>query len=150
IAAETANRVIEYEQALTLPNTTTVNLSIGANGLGATAASLSLPMGLAVDSNNALYVADMGNNRALLFPEQNPPETKVATGVAGQGPQRFGANAINFVDAIGVNAPASIAAYADGAGHAHLYVTDTRNSRLLGWYDVSSFTNGQPADLVLG
>ena len=32
----------------------------------------------------------------------------------------------------------------------HLYVTDSDNSRVLGWRNVSSFSNGQAADLVLG
>lgn len=31
-----------------------------------------------------------------------------------------------------------------------LYVSDTNNSRVLAWKNASSFTNGQPADLVIG
>ena len=34
--------------------------------------------------------------------------------------------------------------------HPHLYVADARNNRVLGWYDISSFSNGQAADLALG
>ena len=151
VASEPASEILEYQQAIALPNTSTVNLTIGANGFGPTAASLSFPSGLAVDSNNSLYVADLGNNRALQFTEQNPPATKVADGVAGQGPGAYGANAINFVDAIGMNSPAIAAIDSQSTpGHPHLYVADTRNNRVLGWYDISTLTSGQPADLVLG
>jgi uncharacterized protein (TIGR03437 family) len=31
-----------------------------------------------------------------------------------------------------------------------LYVSDTKNNRVLGWKNALSFTNGQPADLVIG
>jgi sugar lactone lactonase YvrE len=151
IASETTSQVLEFEQALALPNTSTVNLTIGVSGFGATAVSFQFPIQIAVDSNDALYVADLGNNRALQFPEGNPPETTEAKGVAGQGPGAFGNNAINYVDAIGMDAPG--AAAIDSAtvpGHPHLYVADTRNNRVLGWYDSSSFTNGQAADLALG
>ena len=151
VASEPTSQILEFQQALALPNTTTVNLTIGSNGMGATSASLSFPMGLAIDGNNSLYVADEGNNRALRFTEQNPPETKVATGVAGQGAQAYGSNAVNFVDPIGFDAPAAAAIDSTSApGHPHLYVADARNNRVLGWYDVSSFGAGQAADLVLG
>jgi len=36
----------------------------------------------------------------------------------------------------------------DAAGH--LYVVDSFNNRVLGWLNAKSFTNGAPADLVLG
>src|ERR1035438_2026699 len=31
-----------------------------------------------------------------------------------------------------------------------LYVSDTRNNRVLAWKNAASFTNGKPADLVIG
>ena len=34
-------------------------------------------------------------------------------------------------------------------GH-HLYLSDTKNNRVLGWRDLATFVNGEPADLVLG
>ena len=33
---------------------------------------------------------------------------------------------------------------------AHLYVADQGNNRVLGWHSATSFTNGQPADIVIG
>src|SRR5450432_3265854 len=33
---------------------------------------------------------------------------------------------------------------------AALYVSDTGNNRVLGWKNATSFTNGKPADLVVG
>ncbi|MFZ0244129.1 MAG: hypothetical protein WAL68_00455, partial [Candidatus Binatus sp.] len=40
------------------------------------------------------------------------------------------------------------AAVVDSAGH--LYVVDEASNRVLGWSSASSFTNGEPADLVIG
>jgi sugar lactone lactonase YvrE len=151
IASETTSQVLVFDQALALPNTSTVNLMIGVSGFGATAASFQFPIQIAVDSNDALYVADLGNNRALYFPEGNPPATAEARGVAGQGPGAYASNAINYVDPIGMDAPGAVAIdSASVPGHPHLYVTDARNNRVLGWYDISTFTNGQAADLALG
>jgi len=46
----------------------------------------------------------------------------------------------------GVVLPTGIAIDADG----HLYVADPGNSRVLGWHNAASFTNGAGADLVIG
>jgi hypothetical protein len=56
-------------------------------------------------------------------------------------------NAPNFVDAIGMNAPADVAIdQADG----HVIVADSQNNRVLGWKSASAFTSGGAADLVIG
>jgi Beta-propeller repeat len=54
IASETTSEVLEFEQALALPNTSNVNLTIGISGFGAMAASFQFPIQIAVDSNDAL------------------------------------------------------------------------------------------------
>jgi len=69
----------------------------------------------------------------------------IADHVLGQ--QDFFHGSPNTVDRVSLNAPNFLAV--DRAGH-HLYLSDTMNNRVLGWHDISSFTNGEPADLVLG
>jgi sugar lactone lactonase YvrE len=56
-------------------------------------------------------------------------------------------NSENFVDAIGMNAPAGVAIdKSDG----HVLVADTQNNRVLGWKSASAFGAGGAADLVIG
>ncbi|MGA9723240.1 MAG: hypothetical protein WBQ86_12350, partial [Candidatus Binatus sp.] len=56
-------------------------------------------------------------------------------------------NAVNFVDAIGMDAPAGVA-IDQSAGH--VLVADTQNNRVLGWKSASAFAAGGAADLVVG
>ena len=69
----------------------------------------------------------------------------IADHVLGQ--QDFLHGSPNTVDGVSLNAPNFLAV--DRTGH-HLYLSDTMNNRVLGWHDISSFTNGAPADFVLG
>ena len=69
----------------------------------------------------------------------------IADHVLGQ--QDFLHGSPNTVDGVSLNAPNFLAV--DRSGH-HLYLSDTMNNRVLGWHDISSFVNGEPADLVLG
>jgi hypothetical protein len=56
-------------------------------------------------------------------------------------------NAVNLVDPIGMNAPASVAI--DKAS-GHVLVADSQNNRVLGWKSTLAFASGGPADLVIG
>jgi sugar lactone lactonase YvrE len=56
-------------------------------------------------------------------------------------------NAMNFVDPIGMNAPADVAI--DKAS-GHVLVADSQNNRVLGWKSASAFAAGGAADLVIG
>ena len=69
----------------------------------------------------------------------------IADHVLGQ--QDFLHGSPNTVDGVSLNAPNYLAV--DRSGH-HLYLSDSMNNRVLGWHDISSFVNGEPADLVLG
>lgn len=70
-------------------------------------------------------------------------------------PNRFGemmyppSTAPNRTKAKGLYAPYSVAVDT-GSSPAPVYVADTGNNRVLAWRDSASFTNGAPADLVLG
>jgi sugar lactone lactonase YvrE len=59
----------------------------------------------------------------------------------------FTNNQVNFVDAIGMNAPASVTI---DKGNGHVIVADSQNNRVLGWKSASAFTTGGAADLVIG
>ena len=56
-------------------------------------------------------------------------------------------SAVNFVDAIGMDAPAGVA-IDQPAGH--VLVADTQNNRVLGWKSIAAFKSGGAADLVIG
>ena len=55
--------------------------------------------------------------------------------------------AVNFVDPIGMDAPAGVA-IDQAAGH--VLVADTQNNRVLGWKNEHAFVSGGAADLVIG
>ena len=73
----------------------------------------------------------------------------VGAGVADRvlGQIDFIKSAPNFVDAIGMNAPAGVAI--DKAA-GHVIVADTQNNRVLGWKSEHAFATGGAADLVIG
>jgi sugar lactone lactonase YvrE len=59
----------------------------------------------------------------------------------------FVKNQVNFVDAIGMNAPAGVAI---DKANGHVIVADSQNNRVLGWKSASAFASGGAADLVIG
>jgi uncharacterized protein (TIGR03437 family) len=58
-------------------------------------------------------------------------------------------NSVNMVLGVELNAPSGIAIDGRG-GQVHVYVSDTRNSRVLAWQDARSYQIGDPPSLVLG
>ncbi len=104
--------------------TGTVNLG----GLGP--ASLAAPRGLAVDSANGIYVADLANHRVLHFASG---ET-TADAVFGQ-PDFTSSDANNGgISAQSTSAPVDVAFFsgnADGGAGAGLLVADSQNHRIL-------------------
>jgi sugar lactone lactonase YvrE len=73
----------------------------------------------------------------------------VGAGIADRvlGQVDFTKNAPNFVDAIGMNAPAGVAI---DAAAGHVLVADTQNNRVMGWKSEHAFASGGAADLVIG
>ncbi len=71
-------------------------------------------------------------------------ETTVATAVLGH--PDYNHCGVNNPGPSGFNEPSAVAVDSQG----HLYITDTGNNRVLGWQDVVSLQNGEPADLVIG
>ena len=148
-------RVMEFESPLT---STSANRSLGQNGSftsGATcvfsynqpsAANLRQPLGAAVDDNGRLYVVDSGYNRLLGYDHPLVTGT-IADHVLGQ--QDFIKDRPNRVDQIGLNQPQAVAIDTRITPN-RVYVADTTDSRVLGWNDAASFTNGAPANIVIG
>ena len=58
-------------------------------------------------------------------------------------------NGINLVQGVELHQPSGIALDARG-GQTHIYISDTLNSRVLGWADVASYQIGDAPDVVLG
>jgi hypothetical protein len=79
---------------------------------------------------------------AIVFANGN-----IANRVLGQFD--FTHQAANLVDAKGLSGPDSVAIDTSSSPN-RVYATDSNNNRVLGWKDASSFTNGAPADLVIG
>ncbi len=111
--------------------------------------TLSQPVG-AFFYNASLYAADAANNRVLVLP-QNGSGFGPATAVLGQlqltlnSPNLIEGREFNFSSAgdggiaVDVNSPVP-----------HLYVADTYNHRILGFYDLRNIQPGQYADIVIG
>ncbi|MGC1677212.1 MAG: NHL repeat-containing protein, partial [Candidatus Binataceae bacterium] len=61
----------------------------------------------------------------------------------------FYKNAPNLVDDAGMAAPSAVA-IDTAASPNHVWVADTGNNRVLGWYDAGAFASGAVADIVIG
>jgi prepilin-type N-terminal cleavage/methylation domain-containing protein len=98
------------------------NTSTPNNG-GLSAASLSGPLGIAVDSSGGLYVADTTNNRVLYYPAGQTTATRV------YGQPNFSSGTANNGGLSGttLNQPSGVAVDSSGG----LYVADTSNNRVL-------------------
>ncbi|MGC1677410.1 MAG: choice-of-anchor D domain-containing protein [Candidatus Binataceae bacterium] len=167
--ADTANnRVLEYNEPIANGESATRVIgqdSTGSNftavicnsGGPASANTLCLPEGVAVDPGNNLYVADSNNNRVL---EYNNPLTIVG-GINGSGDvtadAAFGQTGFATTT---VNAPSGVpgastlefpeGVAADSLGN--LYVADTSNTRVLGYVTPLENPNSPntTAGIVLG
>ena len=154
------NRVLEYNEGTNPPANLTANRVFGqttftASGcnLGAntpTAATLCEPSGLATDLAGDLFILDADNNRVLKY---ITPLTASATEGSGDttadvvlGQPNFVHGQVNLVDESSLDLPRQIAVDSSN----HLYVADASNNRVLGWRNASGFSNGAPADLVIG
>ena len=68
----------------------------------------------------------------------------IADAVLGQ--IDFSHNGLNNPGAASLDSPGQMAIDAS----EHLYIVDGNNSRILGWNDATSFSNGQNADIEIG
>ncbi|HEX8703602.1 MAG TPA: PKD domain-containing protein [Myxococcaceae bacterium] len=102
---------------------------------------------VALDAANNVYVADPNGNRVLGF------NTPFATGSDSAADRVLGQSDVfntarNSVDSVGLNGPAHL--HVDrNASPNRLFVADAQNHRVVVW-NLGTFTNGQPADRVVG
>jgi hypothetical protein len=88
--------------------------------MATSASTLSLPQGVAADTNGDVYVVDSSNNRVLYYPSGST----TATRVYGQNGDFTTASSAAGADAL--NNPSDIAIGASG-----IYIVDSSNSRVL-------------------
>jgi sugar lactone lactonase YvrE len=156
VADHLNNRVLVYASGSTTATrefgqgTTGTNFTSNTpndDGLGPS--SLNDPFGVATDSNNNVYIADSGNNRALEYKETaNPPTNFAANTVFGQG-GNF--NSTNFCNEGGLTAnslcnPRKVALDA----HSNLYISDATNNRVLEYNTPLTSVTGTTATRVFG
>ena len=148
VADSANNRVLVYAspylsgQAATAvfgqPGFTTTDANHG--GL-VTAATLSNPQGVAVDSLGNLYVADTGNNRVLEYDAPLLTLDFTADRIFGQSSAY---TSITGLTSYNLNAPRGVAVDLSG----NLYVADTANNRVLRFDQ--PLTGDATADAVVG
>ena len=100
--------------------------------------------------NSSLYVADSFNNRMVVLP-QTGAAYGPATSVLGQ--TQLTLNTVNYIEGREFNfsggGDAGVAVDFTSAV-PHLYISDTYNNRILGYYDLRNIKPGQYADIVIG
>ena len=101
-----------------------------------------------------LFVADAGNNRILVFPQQTGGTFATANRLLGQ--DNFQYNSVNLIEGrelgfvssfAGIGGAAVIDVYSNPP---HLYVADPQNNRVLGFMDYRKVNAGTTADMVIG
>jgi sugar lactone lactonase YvrE len=120
------------------------------NPLPVAANSLAYPNQLYVDAADNLWVADVTNNRVLMFPNASFAVNATNGGIGGPATLVLGQT--NFTD----NSPGTTAStmsypdgvYGDAAGN--LYVSEAGNNRVLVFQNAASLPNGAAATYVLG
>jgi sugar lactone lactonase YvrE len=111
---------------------------------GLSAATTNDPVGVFVDANGRLWVADMTNNRVLRFDNASTiASASPANGVLGQ--PDFVTNTAG-VTANKMTTPTGV--FVDGNGT--LWVADRANNRVLRFANAATIANGTAADGVLG
>ena len=105
--------------------------------------------------NNELYVADAGNHRVIVLPQQSasPPVFASASRVVGQ--LNFDANGVNLIEGKELYLNSSVGGRAgvvvdQKSDPPHLYIADSFNNRILGYKDARRIKTGATADLVIG
>ena len=138
--------------AIELIGQSTYSQSSPNNGLASpSGSSFSAPYG-AVASASELYVADVNNNRIVVFPVASGVPSTSANRVIGQ--LALSLNTPNLIEGrefslLDSGLTGSIA-IDWAATPPHLYVADSANNRVLGFNDYIHVKAGDTADLVLG
>jgi uncharacterized protein (TIGR03437 family) len=104
---------------------------------------LQAPGDIKVDSSGNVYIADLLNNRVLMYAGGSRSASKV------WGQTTFSSNGKNRIKPTSIDLPFKMAIDYSQQPYP-LYVSDTNNNRVLIWKDSVHFVTGAPADLVIG
>ncbi len=143
------HRILRWASANAMQNGSAAEAVLGqndftSNSSGLTASKLNNPIGLHVDLQGRLWVADFGNRRVLRFQNASGfANGEAADGVLGQPDFTTNSNG-NTAEKLG--GPVGI--YVDYTGT--LWVTDWSNHRVVWYNNAASLANGSPANGVLG
>jgi sugar lactone lactonase YvrE len=110
-----------------------------------TAASVSQPIGLAIDTDDHLWVGDSGTDRVLRFDHATLKSTTGASANAVLGQPSF-ATRFSSVSSYGFDSPSGVGIDSDGT----LWVSSYNDDRVLGFHKAASKINGEPAEVILG
>ena len=142
------NRILRYSSASALTNGAGAEAVFGqvnfSTSIGGTSDSLlSSPSGLFLDRRGALWVADSGNNRVLVYEAASYRNSQAADRVYGQP------NFTTFtagITAAKMNDPYSVCVDSND----NLWVGEYENNRVLKFSSISTKPSGASADTVLG
>jgi sugar lactone lactonase YvrE len=143
------NRVLMFEAAayrsdLPSPDRVFGQADFTTNTGGNTAAQLSSPYSVMVDSSDRLWVADYNNNRVVFFNNISSKSNGAsADGVIGQA--AFGVSTSGTTNSK-FSAPEGLTVSSDGT----LFVADANNHRVLRFDNAATSGNGAAANAVLG
>jgi len=143
------NRVLRFADVAALSNGAPAEAVLGqpdftSNAPQTSQSGMKLPIGLAVDSNGRLWVADSVNSRVLRFDNAASKANGAnADGVLGQ--PDFTSNTEQTTQD-GMALPQGVAVDSSG----HLWVAEIYNMRVLRFDNAASKANGANADGVLG
>lgn len=153
VADYSNNRVLRFADPETLSNGSAAEAVLGntsppssPSGAGATAASMNQPVGVTVDAQGRLWVADYGNSRVLRFDNASSIATGAsADGVLGQAD--FTSRTPGVTQST-MNQPTGVFVDSNGT----LWVADYRNNRILWFTDAATKadSDGANADGVVG
>ena len=154
IADSYGHRVLEFSEVASPPSNFTANIALGqpntssngCNQSGLAANTLCYPASFALDAAGDLFVSDTNNNRIV---EYLAPLASNENASLVLGQPDFLHNSANELTASSQNQPQQIAVDASVTPH-RLYIADSSNNRVLGWRNATSFSNGAPADMVMG
>ena len=140
IAGSSFSRVLEYNAPVATGHTTPDAIfgqpnftSSACNNGGLDAAALCAPFGVATDTLNHLFVADFANNRVVAYQTTPATLTPAANLVLGQ--MTLNQNVINITKPDGLYWPGAVVIDTHSTPN-HIYLADTANSRVLGWYSM--------------
>lgn len=156
LAGSSFSRVLEYNTPLATGNTTPDTVfgqpdftSSACNNGGPSAGTLCASMGIAIDDVNHLFVADFSNNRIVQYSIGSATPGAAANAGLVLGQMVFNQNGINITKPDGLYWPAATVIDTHSTPN-HIYLADTGNSWVLGWYTVPNAKYPGPPDLVIG